>query len=155
MSLRQMRHTQVKRITLLIAGVALTVAAVYSQPPMPTDSWPTYNGDFSGRRFSPLTKINTSTVKGLSLAWEYHIQNTGGANPKGTPLMSDGVVYISSTDNAFAIDARTGREVWHYTWSSKGARHFSNRGMGMTGNTVSFETPDCNLVALNKENGQL
>jgi alcohol dehydrogenase (cytochrome c) len=145
----------VNRITLLIAGAALTAAAVYSQPPMPTDSWPTYNGDFSGRRFSPLTKINTSNVKGLSLAWEYRILNTGGANPKGTPLMQDGIIYQSSTDNAFALDARTGHELWHYTWPSKGARHFSNRGMGMSGNTVYFETPDCNLVALNKENGQL
>ena len=39
----------------------------------PTDSWPTYNGDYSGRRFSPLTKINTSNVDSLSLAWVYRI----------------------------------------------------------------------------------
>jgi len=147
----------VSRSYWLTLAIAIAAASLQAQPPMPTDSWPTYNGDFSGRRFSPLTKINTTNVNELSLAWMYRINAGGGSNnnPRGTPLMSDGVVYISSTDNAFAIDARTGREVWHYTWLSKGARHFSNRGMGMDGNQVFFETPDCNLVALNKEDGKL
>jgi alcohol dehydrogenase (cytochrome c) len=68
--------------------------SLYAQKPMLTDSWPTYNGDFSGRRFSPLAKINDRNVNQLTLA-----------NPRGTPLMSDVVIYFSSTDNAFAIDA--------------------------------------------------
>jgi Glucose dehydrogenase len=36
-----------------------------------TDSWPTYNGDYSGRRFSPLSKINSTNVGSLSLGWVY------------------------------------------------------------------------------------
>ena len=145
------------RLRAIAFAATLAATSLYAQKPMPTDSWPTYNGDFSGRRFSPLTKINDRNVNELSLAWMYRINGGAGANsnPSGTPLMSDGVVYISSTDNAFAIDARTGREVWHYTWASKGARHFSNRGMGMDGNQVFFETPDCNLVALGKDDGKL
>lgn len=136
---------------------ALAASALYAQKPMPTDSWPTYNGDFSGRRFSPLAKINDKNVDSLGLAWMYRINAGGGANnnPRGTPLMSDGVIYFSSTDNAFALDARTGREIWHYTWLSKGARHFSNRGVAMDGNQIFFETPDCNLVSLNKDDGKL
>src|SRR5581483_11211401 len=35
----------------------------------PTNAWPTYNGDYTGRRFSPLTQINQSTIKTLNLAW--------------------------------------------------------------------------------------
>jgi alcohol dehydrogenase (cytochrome c) len=148
------------RCSLLVVPVviALAIPALFAQAPMPTDSWPTYNGDFSGRRFSPLAKIDDKNVNALSLAWMYRFNAPGGgANnaPRGTPLMSDGVIYISSTDNAFAIDARTGHEIWHYTWLSTGARHFSNRGMGMDGNQVFFETPDCHLVALNKEDGKL
>lgn len=145
--------------TVLATGIALTLtaASLCAQKNPPTDSWPTYNGDYSGRRFSPLTKINSTNVSGLTLAWMYRFNAGTGANntPRGTPLMIDGVIYISSTDNAFAIDARTGRELWHYTWLSKGARHFSNRGMGFSGNFVYFETPDCNLVALNKDDGKL
>jgi len=143
------------RAVFLMTAAAVSLAA---QKPMPVDSWPTYNGDFSGRRFSPLAKIDDKNVNALSLAWMYRFNAPGGgANnaPRGTPLMSDGVIYISSTDNAFAIDARTGHEIWHYTWLSTGARHFSNRGMGMDGNQVFFETPDCHLVALNKEDGKL
>ena len=55
----------------------------------PTDSWPTYNGDYSGRRFSPLTKINDANVKSLSLAWVYAINSASdpfGGVLKSTPL---------------------------------------------------------------------
>ena len=50
----------------VIAGEGLDPAKLL-QPPV--DSWPTYNGDYSGRRFSPLTKINDPTSNSLSLAW--------------------------------------------------------------------------------------
>ena len=47
-------------------GQGLDPAALLKQP---ADMWPTYNGDYSGRRFSPLTQINSSNVHALSLAW--------------------------------------------------------------------------------------
>jgi len=145
------------RVVSLSAAAVTAAALIYAQAPMPTDRWMSNHGDYSGRRFSPLTKINTSNVNQLSMAWLFRVDGGGGANnnPRGAPLMSDGVMYFSTTDNAWALDARTGRQVWHYTWSSKGARHFSNRGMGMDENTVYFETPDCNLVALSKADGKL
>ena len=76
-----------------------------AQPP--TDSWPTYNGDYSGRRFSPLTKINDKNVGALSLAWMYR-PNTGGQGGgaiKGTPLMVNGVLYVTLPDHVWAVDA--------------------------------------------------
>jgi alcohol dehydrogenase (cytochrome c) len=143
----------------LVAGVAMAVAvaSLGAQTAAPTDSWPTYNGDFSGRRFSPLTKINAGNVNALTLAWMYRVNGGGGAsnNIKSTPLMIDGVVYFTTEDNAFAVDGRTGREVWHYTWTSSGGRHNGNKGMGRDGNSLFFETGDCHLVSLNKENGKL
>jgi alcohol dehydrogenase (cytochrome c) len=117
-----------------------------------TDSWPTYNGDYSGRRYSPLTQITAANVKGLSLAWTAPL--TGGTTAiKGTPLLINGIVYISTQDNAYAIDARTGREMWHYVWPTQGGNHLGNRGMGALGDTLYFETPDCHLVALNMKDG--
>ena len=145
-----MRAFSTVAITLAFAALSM-----HAQEPKPTE-WSTYNGDFSGRRFSPLTKINANNVGQLSLAWMYRLNAVqGSTNPRSTPIMSDGVIYISSQDNAFAVDAHTGRELWHYVWPSTGARHFSNRGMGMDGNQVFFETPDCRLVALSKEDGKL
>jgi alcohol dehydrogenase (cytochrome c) len=116
-----------------------------------TDSWPTFNGDYSGRRFSRLTSINATNVKSLSLAWLYTI--SAGGPIKSTPLQIDGVLYFSTPDHAFAVSARTGREIWHYVWPSKGGNHLGNRGMGALGETLYFETPDCHLVALELKTG--
>jgi len=117
-----------------------------------TDAWPSYNGDYSGRRYSTLTQITTANVTALSLAWMAPLAS-GGGGIKGTPLQIGGVMYISTTDNAYALDARTGRELWHFTWQSKGGIHIGNRGMAALGDTLYFETPDCHLVALAMKDG--
>src|SRR6202008_2887148 len=90
-----------------------------------TDTWPTFNGDYSGRRFSPLTQINSKNVGSLALAWVYRADSGPGLNPfgtqiKATPLMIDGVLYFTMPDHAWAIDARTGRQLWHFEWRSTG-----------------------------------
>ena len=145
------------RIPPAIALIVLAAAALSAQPPMPTDSWLTYNGDYSGRRFSPLTKINATNIDSLSLAWSWKLSASGGSssNIRSTPLMQDGVIYLSTEDNGFAIDARTGREIWHYIWPSSGGRHNGNKGMAMSGNFLYMETGDCHLLSLNKEDGKL
>ena len=128
-------------------------SARLAQPP--TDSWPTYNGDYSGRRFSPLTKINDTNVGSLSLAWMYR-PNTGGQGGgaiKGTPLMVNGVLYVTLPDHVWAVDARTGRELWHFAWPSTGGIHIGNRGVAIAGDWLYFETPDCHLVSLNVKDG--
>ncbi len=129
--------------------------SVLSRPPV--DSWPTYNGDYSGRRFSTLTKINDQNVKSLSLAWMYQLPRNGaapGGRLAGTPILLNGVMYITSPDKVWALDARTSRELWAYTWASKGGIHLGNRGVGISGNALYFETPDCNLVSLNLADGK-
>ncbi len=121
----------------------------------PTDTWPTYNGDYSGRRFSPLSKINSSNIKSLTLAWAYRAVTPQNGTPiKATPLEIGGVLYFTVPDHVWAIDARTGREIWHYEWISKGGIHIGNRGVGVYGNWLYFETPDCHLVSLNLRDGK-
>ncbi|HXE10824.1 MAG TPA: acido-empty-quinoprotein group A [Bryobacteraceae bacterium] len=124
----------------------------------PTDSWPTYNGDYSGRRFSPLTQVNAENVKSLGLAWVYRA-NTGDTNPfgvtiKATPLVVNGILYFTVPDHAWAIDARTGRELWHYKWESQGGIHIGNRGVAIYGNWLYFETPDNHLISLEARTGK-
>src|SRR5262249_5479625 len=117
------------------------------------DSWPTYNGDYSGRRYSALAQINQSNVKHLTLAWMSRVTaglgsqapggrfgrfGGGGGNPvivggegtaditlgngsiKCSVLEVNGVLYFTMPDNAWAMDARDGRELWHYFWKTKG-----------------------------------
>lgn len=119
-------------------------------------TWPTYNGDYSGRRFSTLSKINSQNVQSLSLAWVFRTSSatgTLGNVVKSTPLVVDGVAYFTIPDHVFAIDARTGHLIWQHSWPSKGGWHLGNRGVGMYGDWLYFETPDCNLVALNSKDG--
>jgi len=140
-----------------------------------TDAWPTYNGDYSGRRFSTLKQINQESVKHLSLSWIFRVKVgatpgaiIGGVGPmpdgpptdpgvstiKATPLMVSGILYFSTPDNAWAVDAHSGHEIWHYFWKTKGGIHIGNRGMGMYGNWLFFETPDNYLVSLDASTGK-
>ena len=76
------------------------------------------------------------------------------ANIKGTPLMVDGTLYVSTPDNAWAIDARDGRELWHYYWKTRGGTHIANRGLGIWNNYLYMETPDNYLVSLDAKTGK-
>ena len=142
---------------ILAAGVVTTRgqqrfdAASLRQPP--TGSWPTFNGDYSGRRFSPLTHITPANVHQLSLAWVHRISGTGLGAIKGTPLQVNGVVYFTVPDHVWAVEARTGRELWHYQWQTTGGNHLGNRGAAIYGDWLYFETPDCFLISLNVKDG--
>ena len=155
---------KLKAAAFLIAMLPVSMAAQGLDPsailhPVP-GSWPTYNGDYSGRRFSPLTQINQNNVKDLQLSWAYRIDPGPGASPfasqiKSTPLEVNGVLYFTLPDHAWAVDARTGREIWHYKWQSKGGIHIGNRGVGIYHDWLFFETPDNHLVSLDKSTGKL
>src|SRR5258708_39762105 len=86
----------------------------------PTDTWPTYNGDYSGRRHSPLKQINAGNVKSLTLAWIFQAHS---AAIKSTPLEVNGVLYFTVPDHVWAVGARTGQQIWHYKYTSDGGDH--------------------------------
>jgi glucose dehydrogenase len=72
----------------------------------------------------------------------------------GAILEVNGILYFSAPDNAWAVDARTGRTLWHYFWKTKGGTHIGNRGLGMYGNWLYLETPDDYLVSLDARTGK-
>jgi alcohol dehydrogenase (cytochrome c) len=154
------------------------------------DEWPTYNGDYTGKRYSALTQINRLNVKHLTLAWTARL--TGGTLPgaaggfgggrggggggatnliiggegtgdypaggpptiKASALMVDGTLYLTAPDNGWAIDARDGRELWHYFWKTRGGTHIATRGFGMWKDYLYMETPDNYLVSLEAATGK-
>ncbi|HVN04228.1 MAG TPA: acido-empty-quinoprotein group A [Bryobacteraceae bacterium] len=143
------------------------------------DSWPTYSGDYTGKRYSALDQVNQSNVTHLTLAWMTQVtpglnQNgrfyprptvivggegpgdihVGGGTIKASALEVDGVLYFTMPDNAWAVDARDGSERWHYFWKTKGGTHIGNRGLGMWHKTLFMETPDDYLVALDSTTGK-
>lgn len=82
-------------------------------------------------------------------------QDFGGlANIRASVLAVDGKLYLSTPDNAWAVDARDGSVLWPYYWRTKGGTHIGNRGLGMYGKWLYMETPDNYLVCLDAETGK-
>jgi acido-empty-quinoprotein group A len=117
----------------------------------PTHTWPTYNGDYSGARFSTLDQINAGNIHSLTLAWVFQTQ---GTTIKSTPLEVNGMLYFSVPDNVWAVDARFGRTIWHYERKSEGD-HIGHRGLAMYKNWLYFTTPDAHLVCLDAKDGSV
>jgi alcohol dehydrogenase (cytochrome c) len=122
-------------------------------------SWPTYNGDYSGRRYSSLTQIQASNIGNLALNWMYRVnigtqRGIGNVQIKSTPLLVNGILYFTIPDHVYAIDARTGEELWHYDWVDQGGHLVGNRGVGMYENWLYFMAPDGWFISLNARDGK-
>jgi alcohol dehydrogenase (cytochrome c) len=160
--------------SFLCAGFAIAQSLDPAQILKPlSDSWLTYSGDYSGKRYSALTQINQSNVRNLTLAWLSRMSagpgNIGtlqtiiggegagefaGVTLKGAILQVNGVLYVSAPDNAWAVDARDGHVMWHYFWRTRGGTHIGNRGLGMWHDRLFMETPDNYLVSLDSKTGK-
>ena len=121
-------------------------------------NWTSYNGDYTGRRYSALREINTANVHQLRAAWVFHPGNS--QNLEATPVVVRGVMFVTSANDVFALDARTGRQLWHYHRPvSSGllddAAAHKNRGVGVWQNSVFVETDDAHLLSLDARSGGL
>ena len=117
------------------------------------DSWPTYHGDYTGRRHSALTQITPANVNQLTLAWAFQTGTT--QQIKATPILVDGVIYLTAPDNIWALDARTARQLWRYTYPANQGFHIGHRGAAIYKDTVYLTTPDAHLVALDAKTGKV
>jgi alcohol dehydrogenase (cytochrome c) len=115
------------------------------------DSWPSYHGDYSGKRHSRLTQITPQNVHTLSLAWAFQTDQAGAI--KSSPLVVDGVLYFTIPDNVWAVDARSGHMIWHYHYPPNKGFHIGHRGVGMYKRWLYFLTPDAHLISLNAKDG--
>src|SRR3982751_6051453 len=117
----------------------------------PSDSWPGYHGDPSGMRHSPLLQITRENVGQLSLAWAF--QTGLVTNLKSTPILVNGILYLTSPDNVWAVDARSGHQIWHYSYPANKGFHIGHRGVSMYGDWLFYTTPDAHVVSLNANDG--
>jgi PQQ-dependent dehydrogenase (methanol/ethanol family) len=132
--------------------------------PQPGD-WSTYNGNLNGNRYSPLDGINTANVSRLQPQF---IFSPGGTGLEGTPVVMDGVMYVTGNPQTCAIDARTGSSTWCTPRTnglgSKGAASPGskaqtaepkgpNRGVALLGDRVFYVSDDAYLVCLNRLTG--
>jgi alcohol dehydrogenase (cytochrome c) len=119
----------------------------------PADSWLTFHGDYSGRRHTSLTEITPENAGKLQQVWRFQ----AGQNQqiKASPILSGGVLYLTTPDNIWAIEARTAKELWHYQNPPNNAFHIGHRGAAIYKDTVYLTTPDCHLIALNAKDGKV
>ena len=100
-------HLRVVVVVFLLLALGLHVPLVTAQGldsaallKPAADTWPTYNGDYSGRRFSTLDQINAGNVGSLTLAWVFQPH---ASTIKSTPLEVNGILYFTAPDNVWEI----------------------------------------------------
>ena len=140
-------------LACLIAGAQKKSVATPAQQSIASvgAEWSSYNGDMSGRRYSSLGQINSANVKNLTMAWA---MPTKGLAIKGTPIVVDGVLYFTTPNHAWAVDAMTGTKLWAFERKSAG-NMIANRGVAYLDGKVYFGTPDAHVIALEAKTGKV
>ena len=93
------------------AEAAISPEAINAVLHPKSGEWTTYNGILGGNRHSALNQINTGNVQNLQMEWVYSLNVQ---DLETTPIVSDGVMYVTAADKVCALGAATGRELWCY-----------------------------------------
>ena len=122
-------------------------------------SWLMFGGDYTMQRHSPLTQLTPKNVNRLVPQWLFQTQAVARGF-ETTPLVADGVMYITGNNNhAWALDARTGRMIWHYQRSLPNLLRVCcgmvNRGFALLGDKLFMGTLDAHVVALDRNTGKV
>jgi alcohol dehydrogenase (cytochrome c) len=121
-----------------------------------TANWISYNGDYSGRRYSELSEINRANVPQLRAEWVFHAHNTNRL--ENTPVVVNGIMFVTAANDAFALDARTGRVIWHHSRANSdgliddASQHVS-RGVAVWHDRMYMETDNAHLLCLDARSG--
>jgi alcohol dehydrogenase (cytochrome c) len=134
--------------------------AVYREKAIaPKADWTHYDGSFTGNRYSSLDVINTANVQRLGAAWMFQLPNTQRVL-QVTPVVADGIMYVTGWNELYALDATTGRQLWSYGPEERHEGIVSeggigtNRGAAINGNIVSMVTDHAHLLGFNRFTGQ-
>jgi alcohol dehydrogenase (cytochrome c) len=159
------------RIVMLLVLGAAGLAAQQAAPPalvtaqeildgLPADGsrWLTFGGNYTNQRHSPLTQISPQNVTRLAPQWTFQTGTLG--NFETTSLLRDNVLYVTGPQNvAWAIDARTGRQIWRYRRELPpgltACCGLVNRGFAMLDDKLYMVTLDAHLLALDRQTGAI
>lgn len=166
-----------KRFSVVILGLVATCLALAQRPRQVNDAalkdgsksgeeWISYSVNWAGQRYSPLSQINADNVSRLGPAWSFDIPLASG-NPQthqeATPLVFNGVLYsIGPWSVVYAVDLRTGKELWHQdpdvnqqVWQSRICCGVVNRGVALYQGKVIAPVIDGRLRALDEATGKI
>jgi alcohol dehydrogenase (cytochrome c) len=120
--------------------------------------WPVYHGALNANRYSALTQIDKANIGRMAPRWVFTIPNT--ARLQVTPVVVEGVMYVTSANECYALDAGSGKRIWHYqrprTAGLVGnAAGGINRGVAVNGDRVFMVTDHAHIITLNRFTGKL
>ena len=150
-----------KLVLFLLAAAALPAQVTYErivQAQKEPQNWLTYWGDYGALRYRRLDQINTANVGTMRLDWMFQTGQPG--RYQTMPLVVDGVMYITAPGaNAYALDARSGRQLWHYTYPMPSGAKLCcgtvNRGVAILGDQLFMVTPHAHVISLDRKDGSL
>jgi alcohol dehydrogenase (cytochrome c) len=120
--------------------------------------WPTYNGQVGGNRFTNLAQITPENIGKLSLQWVFTLSNA--PTLETTPVVVNGIMYATSGNECYALDAGNGRMLWHFQRArTRGlvgnAAGGFNRGVAQAGDRIFMVTDNAHILALNRYSGKV
>ncbi|MCH7749842.1 MAG: PQQ-binding-like beta-propeller repeat protein [Acidobacteria bacterium] len=154
-----MRRRQRRFVVAIAVGVLALSGGLQGQGPEsgrghPAQDWPLVGGDWSSSRYSTLTDVTTATVGRLGGAWVTSLE--GGAASRATPVVKDGVLYLTAGANIFAIDAGTGETVWRWQPPSADEQMVPSwQGVGLGDDLVFVGLRNSQVAALRQDSGEL
>jgi alcohol dehydrogenase (cytochrome c) len=142
---------------LLVSGEVKSYTPVTDamlRNPDPGD-WLMIRRNYQGWSYSPLTQITKQNVRELQLAWVWAMNDGGASEP--TPIIHDGVIYLSNTSNTVqAIDGRTGELIWENALGPASTRAYgATRSLAVYQDKVFVPTTDAMLYALDARTGKI
>ena len=146
-------------MALLIKTILGMIALVFSFQSMANDDWSWYHGDDNATRYSTLDQINKGNIGDLNVAW-IHQPGAIEQGLEATPVVIDGIMYYASSYNrVFALDAATGKELWHYYPDLDPVvdeLFFTpyTRGVNVSNGNVNIGTLDGRAIALDQKTGK-
>jgi alcohol dehydrogenase (cytochrome c) len=122
------------------------------------ENWVSYNGDYTGRRFSSMAEVTPANVSHLAAKWVFHTRNAGVLQV--TPVVVAGVMFLTGSNDAYALDAKTGKQLWHHarevsTGLIDDASGHINRGVAVLGTRIYMETDNAHLLCLDARSGNV
>jgi alcohol dehydrogenase (cytochrome c) len=163
------RAFQLSTLAIALGCVSALAQPPASQPVSPQmlldglkdpTRWLMFGGDYTAQRHSPLKQLTPANVGRLAPRWLFQtLTPAAGRGFETTPIVLDGVMYITGNNNhAWALDARTGQQIWHYQRTLPEVRvccGMVNRGAAILGERLFMGTLDAHLVALDRKTGKV
>jgi alcohol dehydrogenase (cytochrome c) len=155
--IHRLRTDQIASVSRRDAGGLPRIGSPGAATPVSGD-WPTYHGKLSGNRHSSLRQIDTTNVAKLAPRWMFPVPSA--QRLQVTPVVLDGIMYVTGPNEAYALDASTGRRIWEFRRPrTKGlagdAASGINRGVAVHGARLFMVTDHAHLLALDRFTGAL